>query len=207
VIRSLAPAVLVVAMITSTAAADPSQTYAYVSHVRVKADFTGVRSTGGNNFTHFYCTFTIQVPRTSLNQAPTGASTELLADATIAYDKRDYTISGNGHATDCTKYDHTWQLVTLDPGDAHSVSLAVPPPPVDWPQRILWLFVGLIVLSYAVEKVTGKSVSIFHYVVSFSIWRSRRRMARIDRRLAKAREARMPRAQVVETKNDAPSGE
>src|SRR3569623_1259662 len=88
-------------MITSTAAADPSQTYAYVSHVRVMADFTGVRSTGGNNFTHFYCTFTIQVPRTSLNQAPTGASTELLADATIANDKRDYTISGKGRATDC----------------------------------------------------------------------------------------------------------
>lgn len=180
-------------MLSATATADPARTYAYISDVSVRSS--------GVDFIKYHCTFTVQVPRTAVDQAPQGAHPELLAGATTAH---DYRTTDSHDEFDCAQVEHTWQLVTVDPHHTDRVSISYPAGKPDWLQRILFLVIGLIVLSYAIEKLTGKSVSILHYVVSFSTWRSRRRMARIDKRIAKAREERMPRAQVVETKHDAP---
>jgi len=192
-IRSLAPAVLVLAMMSATAAADPARTYAYISDVNIRSS--------GVDFIKYHCTFTVKVPRTTLDHAPQDASQELLEGATTAH---DYLTTEPVDEFDCKDIDHTWQLVTLDAERKDRVSIAYPPGKPDWLQRGLFIFLGLIVLSYVVERLTGKSLSLLSLVIKYSSWRMRRKLARHDKRLAQIRSKKIPRSQVVETKNDAP---
>lgn len=175
-----------------TAAADPARTYAYISDV-------SVRSSGGNDFIKYHCTFTVRVPRVTIDHAPQGSGQDLITGATTAH---DYRTTEPSEEFDCTDIEHTWQLVTLDPQRKDRVAIAFPAGKPDWLQRILLLLLGVIVLSYAVERLTGKSVSLLNLLLKFSMWRSDRRVARIDKRIAKSRAARTPRAQVVDTKRD-----
>ena len=195
-IRSLAPTVVVLAMMTSVAAANPAQTYAYISDVDIRSS--------GVDFIKYHCTFTVQVPRTPLDRAPEGASSELLAGATTAH---DYLTTEPHEELDCTDLKHTWQLVTPDPNHKDRVSITYPAGKPDWLQRILFLFLGVILLSYAIEKLTGKSISLTSLIWSYPLWRSRRRLARTNMKLDEIRARRMPRAQVVETKHDTPPSE
>lgn len=195
-IRWLAPALLVLSMLTATAAAEPVRTYAYISHV--DATTTGM----GADFQKTHCTFTVKIPRTALDHAPQGSGSELLTGATTAHQSL---VTEPVDEFDCGKFEHTWQLVSFDPDHRDSLIIGFPHGSVDWLQVIAFSAIGLIVISYMLEKLTGKSLSVIGFVLKFDKWRWARRQARNDKELAKIRADRLARAQVVETKHDAPS--
>src|SRR3569623_187012 len=194
-IRRFGAALLALGMGTASATAAPVRTYAYISHVE------GTQTGTATDFPHNLCTFTVRIPRTPVDSPPKGSGSELLSGATTGH---DYTNTEPYEEFDCDSYLHTWQLITPDSHDKDRVNIQYPAGRPDWVRRIIFIALGLYLLHRLIERKTGKSLSLFGFAFKFSEWRTARRLARFDKRLAKANAEQVPRAQVVETKHDAP---